>query len=83
MSSSITSMLIYAAAFGVSSVRVLGAHTHIDGPASVLDAVKARRRSCDLRCKLKRDLQDRTILLKSRPGQNPKHVRNLLEQWTE
>ena len=76
-------MLIYAAAFGVLSFQVFGTHMRIDGPAPVLDALKAHLRSCDVHCKLKRDLQDGTIVLKVRPGQNPQHVRNLLEQWTK
>jgi hypothetical protein len=55
----------------------------INGPAPVLDALKAHLRSCDVICKFKRDLQVGTIMLKMRPDQNPKYVRNPLEQWTE
>jgi hypothetical protein len=76
-------MVLYAATFEVLHFRVLGTHMRIDGPALILDALKAHLKSRNVRCKLKRDLQDGSILLKVRPGQNHKHVRNLLDKWTE
>ena len=76
-------LLVYAVTFASLHFRVLGTHMRIDGPALVLDALKAHLKSRNVPSKLKRDIQTGTILLKVRPGQNRMHVRDLLEQWRD
>ena len=75
-------MAIQMVSFGNLRFRAQSNYMRVDGPPLVLDALKEYLRSRGIRCKLKRDTQDCTILLKIRSGPRPDYVQELLDEWT-